>query len=72
MTTVAAHPVPSRTASDPVLSLRDLHVTFSGGVQAVRGVTLDVSPGEAQRPWGRQHTMARASGGCGPIGAPPA
>ena len=30
----------------PVLSLRDLHVTFAGGVQAVRGVTLDVRPGE--------------------------
>ena len=30
----------------PVLALRDLHVSFPGGVQAVRGVTLDVCPGE--------------------------
>jgi ABC-type glutathione transport system ATPase component len=36
-------------ASGPVLSVRDLHVTYrsaSGGVPAVRGVDLDVHEGE--------------------------
>ena len=34
---------------EPVLSIRDLHVSFAtpaGKVQAVRGVSLDVQPGE--------------------------
>ena len=34
---------------DPVLSIRDLRVSFAtpaGTVQAVRGVSLDVQPGE--------------------------
>ncbi|RZT42291.1 ABC transporter ATP-binding protein [Cupriavidus agavae] len=34
----------------PAVSVRDLHVTFSGGgktIRAVNGVSLDVSPGEA-------------------------
>ncbi|MGH2351980.1 MAG: ABC transporter ATP-binding protein, partial [Chloroflexota bacterium] len=30
-----------------VLSIRELRVTYAGGVQAVRGVDLDVAPGEA-------------------------
>jgi oligopeptide/dipeptide ABC transporter ATP-binding protein len=31
---------------ETVLAVRDLHVTYAGGVQAVRGVDLDVAPGE--------------------------
>ena len=29
-----------------VLTVRDLHVTYAGGVQALRGIDLDVAPGE--------------------------
>ncbi|MEN7527807.1 MULTISPECIES: ABC transporter ATP-binding protein [unclassified Cupriavidus] len=38
------------TASASAVSVRDLHVTFSGGgktIRAVNGVSLDVAPGEA-------------------------
>ena len=41
---------PSDTWSGPILQLRDLNVTFSspiGPIPAVRGVSLDVHPGEA-------------------------
>lgn len=31
---------------EEVLALRDLRVTYAGGVQAVRGVDLDIAPGE--------------------------
>ena len=30
----------------PVLAIRDLAVTFPGAVKALRGVTLDIAPGE--------------------------
>ena len=42
---VAARPRPERTTT-AVLSLRDLAVSFPGGVQALRGVSLEVAPGE--------------------------
>ncbi|MCW2777651.1 MAG: oligopeptide/dipeptide transporter, ATPase subunit [Frankiales bacterium] len=46
MTAVEALPVALPVGAAPVLRLTDLHVTFAGGVQAVRGVTLDVRPAE--------------------------
>jgi len=42
---VAARPRAERTTT-AVLSLRDLAVSFPGGVQALRGVSLEVAPGE--------------------------
>lgn len=33
--------------SGPILEVRDLHVRFSGGVDALRGVTFALAPGEA-------------------------
>ena len=30
-----------------MLAVRDLHVTYAGGVQALRGIDLEVAPGEA-------------------------
>jgi peptide/nickel transport system ATP-binding protein len=42
---VAARPRPERTTT-AVLSLRDLAVSYPGGVQALRGVSLEVAPGE--------------------------
>ncbi|WP_316149263.1 ABC transporter ATP-binding protein [Cupriavidus sp. BIC8F] len=41
---------PQSTPGAPMISVRDLHVTFSGGgktIRAVNGVSLDVGPGEA-------------------------
>ncbi|MDQ1710239.1 MAG: peptide/nickel transport system ATP-binding protein ddpF [Frankiaceae bacterium] len=46
MTETVAAMVEPRSDTAPVLSLQDLHVTFAGGVHAVRGVTLDVHSGE--------------------------
>jgi len=43
--TVAARPRAERTTT-AVLSLRDLAVSFPGGVQALRGVSLEVAPSE--------------------------
>ena len=34
------------TARPPVLAVKDLAITFPGGVRALRGVTLDIQPGE--------------------------
>mgnify|MGYP006284044537 CR=1 FL=1 len=31
---------------EPALELRDLHVTFDGGIEAVRGVDFAIAPGE--------------------------
>jgi peptide/nickel transport system ATP-binding protein len=42
---VAARPRAERTTT-AVLSLRDLAVSYPGGVQALRGVSLEVAPGE--------------------------
>jgi peptide/nickel transport system ATP-binding protein len=42
---VAARPRPERTTT-AVLSLRNLAVSYPGGVQALRGVSLEVAPGE--------------------------
>src|SRR4029450_9754789 len=42
---VAARPRAERTTT-AVLSLRDLAISFPGGVQALRGVSLEVAPGE--------------------------
>ncbi|HEV2126647.1 MAG TPA: ABC transporter ATP-binding protein [Chloroflexota bacterium] len=36
----------SNSLEGPVLAVRDLRVTYAGGVQAVRGVDLEVAPGE--------------------------
>ena len=33
-------------ASPPALSIRDLHKTYAGGVEALKGVSLDVAPGD--------------------------
>ena len=32
----------------PLLSVRDLHVTYPGGVPAVRGVSFDLGAGDAR------------------------
>ena len=42
---VAARPAAERTTT-AVLSLRNLAVSYPGGVQALRGVSLEVAPGE--------------------------
>jgi peptide/nickel transport system ATP-binding protein len=42
---IAARPRAERTTT-AVLSLRDLAISFPGGVQALRGVSLEVAPGE--------------------------
>ena len=42
---VAAHPRAERTTT-AVLSLRNLAVSYPSGVQALRGVSLEVAPGE--------------------------
>ncbi|GAC1365731.1 MAG: hypothetical protein NVSMB32_09470 [Actinomycetota bacterium] len=45
--TVALDPMVIAAGTPPaVLAVRDLHVSFPGGVQALRGVSLDVRPGE--------------------------
>ncbi|NYZ61847.1 ABC transporter ATP-binding protein [Luteimonas deserti] len=38
------HPVPPATA--PALSVRDLRKTYAGGVEALKGISLDVAPGD--------------------------
>jgi peptide/nickel transport system ATP-binding protein len=46
VTVVLQSDVAATTAHSSVLCLRDLAVTFPGGVRALRGVSLDVAPGE--------------------------
>ncbi|GAC1607900.1 MAG: ABC transporter ATP-binding protein [Mycobacteriales bacterium] len=46
MTAMTAPPVSTSSHGAAVLSLSDLHITFAGGVQAIRGVTLEVRPAE--------------------------
>ncbi|MCU1691783.1 MAG: oligopeptide/dipeptide transporter, ATPase subunit [Frankiales bacterium] len=46
MTALEERRLAAPPAAADVLRLTDLHVTFAGGVQAVRGVTLEVRPAE--------------------------
>lgn len=48
MTVTLKPPVEVSVASDPVLELRDLHLTFPGSppIRALRGVSLSIAPGE--------------------------
>ncbi len=48
MTVTLKPPVDVSVASDPVLELRDLHLTFPGSppIRALRGVSLSIAPGE--------------------------
>ena len=49
---MTAEGVSLSTSAEPLVRLRDLHVTFTGGrkpVRAVNGVSLDVRQGEVGR-----------------------
>ena len=42
-----ATPATPTADAEPALALRGLRVTYAGGVQALRGIDLEVAPGEA-------------------------
>ena len=44
--TVATDPSPTGAAGAPALSIRDLRKTYDNGVEALKGVSLDVTPGD--------------------------